>query len=84
VTLEVFDEREGDRVAERDRPFRGVDYDPRTDRVDIMLGELDGADGHHSHSVAAPRAIELLRRAEERDLALRIAGHDETATVWIT
>jgi hypothetical protein len=72
VTLEVFDEREGDRVAERDRPFRGVDYDPRTDRAGgvwfLLTGPSDlyGAGSSRPRQRVAQRSRELVWRERTR------------------
>jgi hypothetical protein len=57
-----FDDPEagGGGWAEVDFPLRGVAYDRRDDRVEIMLGELGSLDERLTHSIARPRTIAIL------------------------
>lgn len=59
VTLEIVDPELGAQVSGRGSPLRGVDYDARANELHIMLGPLDGTEGHVTHSVQAPRSVEL-------------------------
>ena len=59
VTLEFVDPELGAQISGRGSPLRGVDYDPRSNAVHIMLGPLDGTEGHVTHSVRAPRSVEV-------------------------
>lgn len=68
----------GAQLAERDYPLRGVAYDRRDDRIEIMLGDQASVDRHVTHVVASPESVDLLRRADGRDEALRIR-HDAGA-----
>jgi len=45
--------------AEVDFPLRGVAYDRRDDRIEIMLGEMGSLDERLTHSIARPRAIAI-------------------------
>ena len=49
-----------------------MDYDPKRDRIDIMLGDLGTVDRHLTHSLPAPRAVEIIKGEGDRDEALRI------------
>src|SRR5688572_14813343 len=56
--------------------LRGVAYDRHDRRIEIMLGELEGADQHLTHSVAADADIDVVTDMDGRDWALRIARPD--------
>ena len=68
------------RAEENDYPFRGVSWDARDGRVQIMLGEQGSVELHLTRSIPAARRIELLRSEGGRDRALRIT-HDEGQTL---
>lgn len=68
----------GAQPEERGYPLRGVSFDPRDDRVEIMLGDQASVDRHLTRTVPGPRSIDVLRDPEGRDTALRIA-HDAGA-----
>ncbi len=70
--LEIDDPEMGAQHSGTNFPLRGVDYDKRRDRVDIMLGDLGTVNGHLTHSIPSPRAIEVVKGVEDRDEALRI------------
>ena len=53
-------------------PLRGVAYDSRDGRVEIMLGEQANVDRHLTRAVASPRRIDLVADADGRDEVLRI------------
>jgi hypothetical protein len=56
-----------------DYPLRGIAYDPRDDRIEIMLGEQGRVDWRLTHSVQEPTSIDVLQTANGRAQALRIA-----------
>ncbi len=70
--LEIDDPELGAQHSGTNFPLRGVDYDPRGDRVEIMLGELSTVEGHLTHSIPAPLSLEVVRGEWDRDDALRI------------
>lgn len=70
--LEIDDPVLGAQHCGTNFPLRGVDYDPRRDRVDIMLGEQGNLDRHLTHSIPSPRSIEVVTGEGGRDEALRI------------
>lgn len=59
VTLEVIDPELGAQVTGQGFPLRGVDYDPRSHALHIMLGPLEGTEGHVTHSLRNPRELEV-------------------------
>lgn len=59
TTLEVDDPELGAQHAGTNFPLFGVDYDPRSDRVEIMLGRQGTVEGHITHAIASPRAVEV-------------------------
>jgi hypothetical protein len=61
-------------------PLRGVAYDSRDERVEIMLGEQRSVEGHLTRTVEGPRRIDLLAGPAGRDTALRIE-HDGGQTL---
>lgn len=71
----------GAQSEERNYPLRGVAFDPRDDRVAIMLGELASVDRHLTHSIGRPLTIDLLQDSLGRDAALRITHGGDGQTV---
>lgn len=71
--LEIDDPEIGAQWAEVDLPLRGVAYDPRDDRVEVMLGDTWSTGTHLTHSIAAPDGLEVVRDEAGRDRVLRIA-----------
>jgi hypothetical protein len=53
-------------------PLVNVVYDHRDHRIDVVLGQLDGAKARLSRSIPATATVELLTDREGRDRALRI------------
>lgn len=79
VTLEIDEPAIGAVVQAYDYPFAGVAYDPRDDRVELMLGE-DGTTGRQlTHTIGAPTSIDILTEPRGRDGALRVAYKDGQA-----
>ena len=74
--LEVSREEASGREQELGFPLRGVAYDRRDGRVEIMLGELGSVDVHLTHAVQAARQVDVLSDARGRDEALSIVGSD--------
>ncbi len=72
TTLELDDPEVGAQECGRDFPLWGVDYDPRSGRVDIMLGRSGTVEGHLTHSLPNPQSVEVIRGEEGRDQGLRI------------
>lgn len=52
--------------------LRGVAYDPRDERVDIMLGEQHDVTRHLTRMVESPRRIDVVADDTGRDTVLRI------------
>jgi len=72
TTLEVDDPELGRQECGRNFPLWGVDYDPKKDRVHIMLGRSGTVEGHLTHSIPAPQEIRIARREDGRAEALHI------------
>jgi nucleotide-binding universal stress UspA family protein len=64
-------------------PLRGVDYDPRDDRVDIVLGEEGAGASHLTHRVAHPERVHVVRDAQDREVGLRIETDRTVVTLGI-
>ncbi|HET9986582.1 MAG TPA: DUF5335 family protein [Longimicrobiales bacterium] len=58
--------------------LRGVAYDPRDDRIEIMMSH--GPVGHMTRSIGAPIALDLAPGADPREEVLRIE-HDGGQTL---
>ncbi len=71
--LEVDDPEVGAQEEVHGLALRGVAYDPRDDRVEIMLGALASVEAHLTRSVSAPTAVDVLSGAGGRDEAVRVA-----------
>lgn len=72
VTLEVVDPELGAQITGSGFPLRGMDYDPRSRTLHIMLGPLEGTEGHVTHSIRNPAALEVASQAGGRHEAVRI------------
>jgi nucleotide-binding universal stress UspA family protein len=59
TTLELNDPELGAQECGRNFPLWGVTYDPKRDRVDIMLGRSGTVDGHLTHSIPAPQSLSV-------------------------
>lgn len=66
---------------ERGYPLRGVAYDPRDDRIDIMLGDLEGTEHHLTRGISHVHHIELVSSPQGRDLSLRVRRIDGATTL---
>ena len=83
TTLELDDPELGIQECGRGFLLWGVDYDPRRDRVDIMLGQSGTVEGHLTHSLPGPKEIEIVRGINDRAEALRIVFRGGTAVLKI-
>jgi hypothetical protein len=71
----------GAQEMEHDFPLRGVSYDHRDGRIDIMLGDMASTDRHVTRTIDEPLSVDLLRGPDGRDQALRIRHHQDAQTV---
>ncbi len=80
TTLEVDSQDLGAQREESDYPLRGVSYDPRDNRIAIMLGDMATVDRRLTRTISAPSGVDLLLSADGHDQALRIrhAGDGQT------
>jgi hypothetical protein len=93
-TLKEFTERNAGRVTilevdgvefgaqeeESGLPLRGIAFDPRDGRVEIMLGEQADTATHLTRTVERPERIDVTADERGRDRALRIV-HEGGQTV---
>jgi hypothetical protein len=79
--LEINDPDFGAQIVEADLPLHGIAYDPRDDRVEIMLGEARRTERHLTHTIGQVSGVELLR-ADGADHALCIE-HQGTRTILL-
>ena len=70
-----------ERAEERGYPLRGVAFDPRDGRVEIMLGDQASVDRHLTHSIPGPTVIDVVRDGQGRDEALRIEHGSGSRTI---
>jgi hypothetical protein len=80
TVLEEHDRAIGAQEEEHGYPLRGVGYDRRDGRVEVMLGDLTGTERHLTRSIAAVTSLDRMLDANGRDFALRIA-HDGGQTL---
>jgi hypothetical protein len=80
TVLEVDATEIGAQEEENDYPFWGASYDPRDQRIQIMLGEQGSVERHLTHSIEGARELGFLRDDAGRDRALRIV-HDGGQTL---
>lgn len=69
--LEVDDPELGAQWAELELHFRGVAYEPRYGRVELMLSDGTPAD-HLTHSVEAVTDLDVSRADDGSDAVLRV------------
>ena len=83
VSVEVDDPAFGAQAQVSGHVLRGADYDRRTRRVELMLG--DGLDGprHLTHAMTGVTELQLLRDSEGRDVVLRIGQGAGQCLVFI-
>ena len=83
VSVEVDDPSFGAQSQVCGHVLRGADYDPRSGRVELMLG--DGIDGprHLTHAMMGVTSIQLLKDNRGRDVVLRIGQGAGQCLVFI-
>lgn len=79
--LEVDGVEFGAQEQEREYPLRGVAYDPRDERVEIMLGDETVAGRHFTHTVGDVKEIDVLTDEDGQDQALRVEHGDAQTLV---
>ncbi|MGH7575452.1 MAG: DUF5335 family protein [Longimicrobiales bacterium] len=81
TVLEVDGAEFGAQEQERDYPLRGVAYDPRDGRLEIMLGDETGTSRHLTHTVGDVKEVDVLTGEDGRDQALRVEHDGGTQTL---
>jgi len=81
TTLEEDAPGFGAQREEYDYPLRGVAFDPRDGRIEIMLGDMASTERHLTRAISAPQSVDLLRGPDGRDQALRIRHDNDAQTV---
>ncbi len=76
TALEIDDPALGAQEQEQGFELRGVAYDSRDDRVEIMLGRLGTVESHLTHTITQADELEIESDAEGRDRSLRIRRGD--------
>ena len=72
--LEIDDPELGAQWQEVDCALRGVGYDTRSGRLEIMLADDGDSLAHLTHSIEAASELDVLAGGDGRDRTLRI-GH---------
>lgn len=83
TTLRVEDPDLGPQECGRNFPLWGIDYDPKKDRINIMLGRSGTVEGHLTHSLQGPREVQVVRDMDERAEAIHILLRRGEATLII-
>ena len=73
----------GAQEQERDFPLRGIVYDHRDGRISIMLGELEGADPHLTHSISGASSVAIGPGSENQIEMVRIAHGGGQTLIWV-
>lgn len=76
MRLEFDDPALGAQWAEIDFPLRGIAYDRRDHRIEIMLGEIGSLEERLTHSIVAPSTLEVLATGHPTDEVLCITHPD--------
>lgn len=72
TTIEIDQADIGAQDLESDYPLRGVSYDDRDGRIEIMLGDLGDVGSHMTHSIVGASEVTILAGADGRDELLRV------------
>ncbi len=80
TTIEIDSLEFGAQEQEHDFPLRGIAYDHRDGRISIMLGELEGADPHLTHSISGASSVAIGPGREDLMEVVRI-GHSGGQTL---
>jgi nucleotide-binding universal stress UspA family protein len=84
VILEVDDPEIGSQAEVKDYPFLGIDFDHRTRRVEIMLGDPEPGGRHLTHATSGVTSIDVVEDSDGRDAILRLAhGKGQTLLSFI-
>lgn len=83
TVLEIDSMDIGAQEEAQDYPLKGVTYDPRDRRVQIMVGEEGSVNQHLTHSIGDPEQIDVLRRPDGRDQALRVVQGNGSQTLLV-
>lgn len=79
TSLEIDDPDYGVLIQEHGYPLRGVAYDRHDERVEIMLGDAEGARRHLTRGIANVESVDILKDTDGRDRVLRVAhGRGQT------
>jgi nucleotide-binding universal stress UspA family protein len=79
ATIEVDDPSCGAQVQVTDYALLGVDYDVRSDQVEIMVGDFTSTQPHLTRNISDVRSIHILPDTTGRDWILRVAhGRGQT------
>jgi hypothetical protein len=81
--LEVIDPQFGAQWQEVDYPLLGIAYDPRDDRIEIMLGYLGSTEQHLTRSITAAIAIDLRPPNSGGGETLRVTHGDAQTLVHL-
>jgi hypothetical protein len=79
TTLFIDDPEVGEKECGRNFPLWGVAFDPKRNRLDIMLGRSGTVEGHLTHSLTHPQEIEVVEGPDGRCEALRVGLLGSTA-----
>jgi hypothetical protein len=74
IEVAVIGPELGDQVEAEWQPFAGISYDPRSQRLDIMM-ELDGGAG--DHAVIKPKAIYLVDEMDSMPALIEVIDADD-------
>jgi hypothetical protein len=66
----------GTQIHQWDYQLRGVVYDRKDDRIEIMIGGFEGVGPHLTHSIGGVEAVDLITDSTGRDEGLRIAQRE--------
>jgi hypothetical protein len=80
--LEHDDPELGAQWQEVDYPLLGVAYDPRDDRVEIMVGFMGDTEQHLTHSISGASELEVFQPATGHGEVLRV-GHGGVQTLLL-
>lgn len=72
TVIEIDDPAFGAQDLESDYPLRGVAFDPRDQRIEIMLGDLGDPASHMTHSIEGIEEVTVVAAEDGRDAVLRV------------
>ncbi len=72
TTIEIDQPDIGAQDLESDYPLRGISYNDRDGRIEIMLGDLGDVASHMTHSIAHASELTIVAGSDGRDELLRI------------